>query len=41
MEVRRGQLELQRGKRGLGPDGSVGTIDPEVGNCTRTGGWKS
>jgi hypothetical protein len=41
MEDRSVQLELQIGKVGLGPDGSVGTIDPEVGNCTRTGGRKS
>jgi hypothetical protein len=41
IEDRSGQLELQTGKGGLGPDGSLGTVDPEVGSCTGTGGRKS
>lgn len=41
MEVNSGQSELRMGKRRQVPDGSVGTISPEKGNCSRTRGKKS
>lgn len=41
MEVKSGQTELRMGKRRQVPDGSMGAISPEKGNCSRTRGKKS
>jgi hypothetical protein len=41
MEVKSGQSELRMGKRSNVPGGSVGTVSPEKGNCSRTRGKKS